>query len=138
MNGVRRTINESDSVEDYADLFTTNNSPYIGSEATEFFLAKTYSLAKHIHHGLPIVIDSFRAEELSTGREERVLPLFIDLPNQVIFSATLKGEEVGKYRGREGINNIEYIGYMHNKLLTNRDNERFLSKVADFGIKFNG
>lgn len=65
-------------------------------------------------------------------------PLFIDLPNQVIFSATLKGEEVGKYRGREGINNIEYIGYMQYKLLTNRDNERFLSKVADFGIKFNG
>ena len=35
MKDVRRTINESDSVEDYADLFTTNNSPYIGSEATE-------------------------------------------------------------------------------------------------------
>ena len=120
MKDVCRTINESDSVEDYADLFTTNNSPYIGSEATEFFLAKTYSLAKHIHHGLPIVIDSFRAEELSTGREERVLPLFIDLPNQVIFSATLKGEEVGKYRGREGINNIEYIGYMQKKLLRSR------------------
>ena len=99
MKDVRRTINESDSVEDYTDLFTTNNSPYIGSEATEFFLAKTYSLAKHIHHGLPIVIDSFRAEELSTGRKERVLPLFIDLPNQVIFSATLKGEEVGNIAG---------------------------------------
>lgn len=137
MNDVRRTINESDSVEDYTDLFTTNNSPYIGSEATEFFLAKTYSLAKHIHHGLPIVIDSFRAEELSTGREERVLPLFIDLPNQVIFSATLKGEEVGKYHGREGISSIEYIGYTQNKLLSTRDNERFLSRVADFGIKLN-
>ncbi|WP_223899966.1 hypothetical protein, partial [Adlercreutzia equolifaciens] len=43
-------------------------------------------------------------------------------------------QRLGRYR----INNIEYIGYMQKKLLTNRDNERFLSKVADFGIKFNG
>lgn len=137
MNAVRRKINDDPTAEEYGDLFTTAASPYIGSEATEFFLAKTNSLAKHIQHGLPIIIDSFRAEELSTGREERVLPMFIDLPNQVIFSATLKGEEVGKYRDREGINNIDYTGYVQNKLLSERDNQRFLAKIAEFGIKLN-
>lgn len=137
MNVVRRTINDDPTAEEYTGLFTTAANPYIGSESAEFYLARTYSLATHVHHGMPIVIDSFRAEELSTGREERALPLFIDLPNQVIFSATLKGEEVGKYRGREGINNIDYTGYAQNKLLSDHDNERFLAKVACFGVKLN-
>lgn len=137
MNVVRRTINDDPTAEEYTGLFTTAANPYIGSESSEFYLARTYSLATHVHHGMPIVIDSFRAEELSTGREERALPLFIGLPNQVIFSATLKGEEAGKYRGHEGINNIDYTGYAQNKLLADHDNERFLAKVACFGVKLN-
>ena len=137
MNVVRRTINDDPTAEEYTGLFTTATSPYIGSESAEFYLARTYSLATHVHHGMPVVIDSFRAEELSTGREERALPLFIDLPNQVIFSATLKGEEAGKYRGHKGINNIDYTGYAQNKLLSDHDNERFLAKVACFGVKLN-
>lgn len=138
MNSIRRSLNDDPNAAEYEDLFTTINSQHMGSEATEFFLARTYSLAVHVGHGLPILIDSFRAEELSTSREERALPFFVDLPNQVIFSATLKGQEVGKYHGKADINDIDYAGYRVNKLLSEDDNEEFSAKVASFGIRISG
>lgn len=138
MNIVRRTINADPDAEEYSDLFTPANSPYTGSEATEFFLARVYALALHVKHGLPIIIDSFRAEELSSAREERVLPLFEKLSNQVIFSATLKGEEAGKYNNHDDINSIDYTGYRVNKLLSDVDIEAFAAKVDSFGISLDG
>lgn len=138
MNRIRRSLNDDPDAEEYDDLFTPANSPYIGSEATEFFLARVYSLAIHVSHGLPILIDSFRAEELSTSREERALPFFTDLPNQVIFTATLKGQEAGKYGNEPSINNIDYTGYKINKLLSDEDNEAFAAKVRSFGIRLDG
>lgn len=138
MNHIRRSLNDDPDAEEYDDLFTTSNSPHMGSEATEFFLARVYSLAVHADHGLPILIDSFRAEELSTSREERALPFFIDLPNQVIFTATLKGQEAGKYGNESDINNIDYTGYKVNKLLSDKDNESFATKVKSFGIRLDG
>ena len=74
---------------------------------------------------------------MSTSREERALPLFEELPNQVIFSATLKGQESEKYKNRAGVNNIDYAGYTVNKLLSESDNEEFNAKVASFGILLN-
>ena len=138
MNAIRRNLNDDPGALEYDDLFTKANNPYIGSEATEFFLARAYSLAAHIDHGLPILIDSFRAEELSTSREERALPFFVDLPNQVIFTATLKGQEVGKYHDKDGINNIDYTGYAVNKLLSEADNDTFQVHAKSFGIILNG
>ena len=138
MNHIRRSLNDDPDAEEYDDLFTTSNSPHMGSEATEFFLARVYSLAVHADHGLPILIDSFRAEELSTSREERALPFFIDLPNQVIFTATLKGQEAGKYGNESDINNIDYTGYKVNKRLSDKDNESFATKVKSFGIRLDG
>ena len=138
MNMVRRKINDDPDALEYSDLFTPANSPYTGSEGTEFFLARVYALATHVKHGLPIVIDSFRAEELSSAREERALPLFMGLPNQVIFTATLKGEEAGKYHDKDGINNIDYTDYTVNKLLSDKDNAAFGTKVASFGIRMSG
>ncbi len=137
MNMVRRCINDDEYSKEYSDLFTTLASPYIGSEETEFLLARVYALAKHIQHELPVIVDSFRAEELSTSREERALPLFQELSNQVIFSATLKGQESGKYKSRIGVNNIDYAGYTAGKLLSESDNEEFNTKVASFGIHLN-
>lgn len=138
MNRIRRSLNEDPDAEEYNDLFTPANSPHMGSEATEFFLARIYSLAIHTNHGMPILIDSFRAEELSTSREERALPYFINLPNQVIFTATLKGQEAGKYSNEPSINNIDYTGYKINKLLSDEDNEAFAAKVKSFGIRLDG
>ena len=137
MNRVRHAINDDEYAEEYSDLFTTSANPYIGSEETEFLLARVYALAKHIQHKLPVIVDSFRAEELSTSREERALPLFEELPNQVIFSATLKGQESEKYKYRIGVNNIDYAGYTAGKLLSESDNEEFNAKVASFGIFLN-
>ncbi|MBE6473417.1 MAG: hypothetical protein E7Z99_07615 [Coriobacteriaceae bacterium] len=138
MNRVRRTINNDPDAAEYADLFTPATRPYMGSEATEYYLARVYSLAKHVGYGLPILIDSFRAEELSSTREENALPLFVELPNQVIFTATLKEEEAGKYVENDGVNNIDYAGYIVNKLLSEADNESFSAKVASFGIRLDG
>lgn len=134
MSFVRRTINDDPDSAEYERLFTTSANTFSGSEVTEYYLARVYALAKHVRHGLPIVIDSFRAEELSSRREERALPLLAELPNQIILTATLKGEEAGKYRGREGFNHIDFTGYPVNKLLSAKDNEVFAQKVEEFGI----
>lgn len=135
MNSLRRALNDGSEANEYEDLFTKANSPYIGSEATEFLLARAYSLAKHVNHGLPILIDSFRAEELSTSREERALPFFESLSNQVVLSATLKKEEAGKYKNVTDVHNIDYTGYQEEHLLSDRFNPIFTSKVSSFGIK---
>lgn len=135
MNYVRRTINDDSGIAEYEGLFTTATNVFMGSEATEYYLARVYALAKHVQFQLPIIIDSFRAEELSSAREDRVLPLFRSLPNQVIFSATLKGEEAGKYRGDASINNIDFTGYEVGKLLSDKSNEAFAAKLAEFSIR---
>ena len=135
MNSVRNTLNPDDAAPDYTDLFTTESSPYSGSEATEFLMARIYALTRDLKHELPILIDSFRAEELSTGREENLLPLFLELENQVFLTATLKNEEVGKYQNVDEINNIDLSGYEPNKLLSASYVEVFNSKVREFGIK---
>lgn len=134
MSSVRRTINDDPDSAEYDSLFSTSVNAYSGSEVTEYYLARVYALAKHVHHGLPILIDSFRAEELSSRREERALPLLAELPNQVILTATLKGEEQGKYRGREGFNHVDFTGYTVNKLLSTKDNDIFAQKVEEFGL----
>ena len=134
MSRIRREINNSDEVREYPDLFTTTTSIYSGSEESEFFIARACALVKHIHHGLPVIIDSFRAEELSTLREERALELFEALPNQVILSATLKQEESGKYERMEGIRQVCYDEFPMNKLLSEKWTAEFAKKVESFGI----
>ena len=58
---------------------------------------------------------------------------------RVSFDAyTLKGQEAGKYKDETDINNIDYAGYIVNKLLSDADNAAFLAKVESFGIKLNG
>ena len=135
MNRIRKEINNAEEVGEYSDLFTTTTSVYSGSEASEYFIARTCALAKHINHKLPIVIDSFRAEELSTLREERALELFSELPNQVILSATLKEQEAGKYDRMENVNQISFVGFKLNKLLSEDHNEAFTAKIDSFGVK---
>lgn len=135
MNQVRRTINDDPNMTEYQGLFTTATNVFMGSEATEYYLARVYALAKRVQFQLPIIIDSFRAEELSTAREDRAIPFFLNLPNQVIFSATLKGEEAGKYQRIDGVNNIDFAGYKVGALLSDKTNEAFSDKLADFGIK---
>ena len=135
MNSVRRGLGTDSNVPDYTDLFTSERGPYSGSEATEFLMARIYALEKHLHHQLPSLVDSFRAEELSTGREENLLPYFAGLDNQVILTATLKAQEAGKYHAKDGINDIDLTGYRPNKLLSATYCDAFEAIVDEFGIK---
>ena len=53
----------------YTSLFTQRNEVYSGSEATVFHLVKLFALQQVLRHNCPIIVDSFRAEDLSTGKE---------------------------------------------------------------------
>lgn len=113
-----------------ADIFTARDKIYSGSEATEFHLAKMYAFAKVLQHEYPIIVDSFRAEDLSTDREERVLSEFGKLKNQIIFTTTLKKEEGEKYASDSTLNNINFSSHTINKMLSQSYVERF-KQVAD-------
>ncbi|MQR93634.1 hypothetical protein [Fictibacillus phosphorivorans] len=101
----------------FNSLFTKRNQVFSGSEATEFHLVKLISLAKVFKYNLPLVVDSFRAEDLSTEKEEVVLKLFSELGLQIIFTTTLKTEELGKYKNQPFINNIDYSSHKPSKIL---------------------
>ena len=121
--------------DEYVDIFTPKGKTYSGSEATEFHLAKMYAFYKVLQHDYPIVIDSFRAEDLSTEREKRVLEFFKGIKNQIILTTTLKKEEENKYANMEGINNIDFSSHITNQMLTSDDVEKFLVAAEDMMIK---
>lgn len=107
MNQFYRTIDPTGSLI-FEDLFSKRTSVYSGCEETEFYLSKIYALARVLEHNYPIMMDYFRDGELSTEKEDVVLQVFSQLPNQIIFTATLKEQELGKYSEYDGINTIDY------------------------------
>lgn len=90
------------------ELFTKQGVVYSGSDATMFYLAKMYALKKILKHNYPVIIDSFRAEDLSTEKEAVVLEKFKEVNGQIIFTTTLKQEEKGKYDKYEYLNLIDF------------------------------
>lgn len=102
----------------FESLFTKRDETYSGSEATVFHLVKLYSICRVLNHNYPIVVDSFRAEDLSTPKEAIVIDLYSKLPNQVIFTTTLKTEELGKYDSMNSIHHIDYKDHAASKMLT--------------------
>ncbi|EHS3812967.1 hypothetical protein KV368_001523 [Listeria monocytogenes] len=116
----------------FEDIFTKKNEVFSGSEATEFHLSKIYALAKVLQHPYPIVIDSFRAEDLSTERENVVINLFNQLENQIIFTTTLKKEEIGKYNYLNTLNHIDYSFHKPSKILK----KKFVSEFNELAKKF--
>lgn len=121
----------------YASLFTQKNEVYSGSEATVFHLVKLFALQYVLQHNFPIIIDSFRAEDLSTGKEDSVLEISKAVGNQVIFTTTLKREEIGKYDTLTGVNHIDYQTHAPSKILNNIFVEDFISLLRDLSIKVN-
>lgn len=121
----------------FENLFTKNDEVYSGSEATVFHLVKIYALAKVLNHDYPIIIDSFRAEDLSTAKESIVLELFKQIPNQVIFTTTLKTQELGKYDDVKGIYHIDYKDHLPSKMLTENYVEEFKALLTDLSIQVN-
>ena len=117
MNQVKDII-DPDSTVPYQDLFTKRGTVASGSEETVFFTSKIIALAEKTKHPCPIVMDSFRAEDLSSDKEKRVLKLLKALDKQCILTTTLKKEEKGKYTQDEGVTGIDYTEHQSNKLLS--------------------
>ncbi|PFU30835.1 hypothetical protein COK80_09135 [Bacillus anthracis] len=133
MNNTYQKIDPTGNLN-FESIFTKNNQIFSGSEATIYHLVKLYSLAKLLNYKLPIIVDSFRAEDLSTEKELIVLNLFSELDTQVIFTTTLKSEEVGKYDDMLEINHIDYSKHTASKILNKNYLEEFQKLTEEFAI----
>lgn len=96
-----------------------------------------FALQKVLGHNWPIIIDSFRAEDLSTSKEKIVIEKYKKLKNQIIFTTTLKDEEMGKYDNRPDINHIDYKNHTPSKMLTPEYCEYFKQLVSVFAFDVN-
>lgn len=85
-------------------------------------------------HTFPIIIDSFRAEDLSTPKENIVLQLVSQLSNQIIFTTTTKNEEIGKYNNISWLCHIDYSSYTPSKILTPHHLQEFKYLLKDLSI----
>lgn len=116
MNSVYNQIDPNGNIK-FESLFSKRNTTYSGSEATEYFLSKMISLTRNLKHNFPIIIDHFRGGELSSNKESIVLEIFRSFMNQIILTATLKTQELGKYNNITWINAIDFSMFQSNKLL---------------------
>lgn len=57
-------------------IFTKRDSVFSVSETTVFHLAKLYALQINTSQSFSIVVDSFRAEDLSTSKEKIIIDLY--------------------------------------------------------------
>lgn len=119
----------------FDDLFTTRGELYSGSEATMFHIAKLYALREVLNHNLPIIMDSFRAEDLSSAKEDVVIELYKPFSNQIIFTTTLKDEELGKYNNVSGVHHIDYSGHTPSKILSAEYVKLFSEMVASLSLQ---
>ena len=139
MNLARRAISDNAEESDYESMFSTKANVYSGSDGTIYFAARTFAIASKINHGMPIMIDSFRADDLSSDREDRLLDLLGKLDNQVILTTTIKREEsvgpdASKYERDSRVHAIDYSNHEINRIMSDTYNDRFAEKAADFGL----
>ncbi|WP_260871054.1 hypothetical protein [Paenibacillus xylanexedens] len=134
MNDTYSKIDPSGNLE-FESIFTKSNQIFSGSEATIYHLVKLYSFAKVLQYNLPVIVDSFRAEDLSTEKELIVLDIFSKLNVQVILTTTLKAEEVGKYNSMQFLNHIDYSKHTASKILGEEHLNEFRALVEKFSLK---
>ena len=133
MNKKRNLIDpESNGI--YTDMFTKRGSVISGSEETVFYVSKLLATAIMTKHNCPIIMDSFRAEDLSSDKEMRVLQEFLQLQNQCILTTTLKVEEKGKYDDMREVNILDYTNHKTNKILNKEYLEKFTALLKQFHI----
>lgn len=134
MNEKKKQI-DIDGEKEYDDIFTKRGTVVSGSEETVFYVSKLLASAEMTGHNCPIIMDSFRAEDLSTDKEKRALELFAELSNQCILTTTLKTEEIGKYDTMKNVHIIDYSAHKTNKLLNQNDLERFKQLLQNMYIE---
>ena len=81
------------------------------------------------------MMDYFRDGELSSEKEEVVLSTFGKFKKQIIFTATLKVEEMGKYKGRKKIKAIDYSSNIDSHILSSKFTKRFKTIMRSIMIK---
>ncbi len=74
----------------FNDVFSKHDDTYSGSEEQEFYFCRLLAFNSYFKHQFPIVIDSFRSGELSTGKEQTMIEAFKGLKKQVLLTSTLK------------------------------------------------
>lgn len=137
MNYARKFISGNPSEADYTELFTTQTNVLSGSDGTIYFAARLYAIAKVLDHGMPLLVDSFRADDLSSDREDRLMDLLSRLANQIILTTTIKREEgLSKYAEDTRVQDIDYSDHLVDKLLNSQFNEKFASKANELGMFF--
>lgn len=122
MNDTYKLIDPYGTLQ-FDELFTKKDVVFSGAESTIFHLTKLFAFSKVLEHKYPIIVDSFRAEDLSTEKEKKVIELFNTIDKQVIFTTTLKVQEIDKYKDIEYINHIDYSSHTPSKIL----NEAYLN-----------
>ena len=133
LNSTFHNLNFDGNPKD-VELFTTRGEVVSGSESAAFFLAKFYTIQKIINHNHPIIIDDFREKELSTAKEKIALELYKDLPNQVIFTCTLKEEETKKYNDLEYVNQVDYTGFPDSHIMNKGDISKLREILGSLAI----
>ncbi|WP_175612981.1 hypothetical protein [Fusobacterium mortiferum] len=134
MNTKKKQI-DIEGEKEYEDIFTKRGTVVSGSEQTVFYVSRLLASAEMTSHDYPIIMDSFRAEDLSTEKEKRVLEMFIELKNQCILTTTLKTEEIGKYDNIENVHIIDYSSHKSNKLLNQNDLIQFKQLLKSMYIE---
>ena len=133
MNETYKKIDPDGNLQ-FTDLFTKRDEVFSGSEETIFHIIRLLALLSVLKHNCPIIIDSFRAEDLSTQKEAAVLSLFREVDNQVILTTTLKAEEFGKYDDLDGINHIDFKEHQPSKMLSEAYLSDFLGLLSRLSL----
>ncbi len=130
-------IIDKEGLLEFDDLFTKSGQTYSGSEEQEYYFCKLLALNKTLKTEFPIIIDSFREGELSSGKENIMIEEYIKLENQVILTSTLKDEEYdsAKYLKLENVNVIDYSNFADSQILQTSYVDSFSEILEKFGVK---
>lgn len=120
---------------DYDSIFTKRDATYSGVEGPVFYLSKLYAFYKVLNHKFPIIVDYFRDGEMSSDKEKRVIEIFKDVSNQILFTATLKNEEENKYKNIDFVNNIDFSINDERKLLNEKSVNKFIELIKIFEFR---
>lgn len=103
----------------FENIFTKADETYSWSESQEYYFCKLVVLSEVTDHKFPIIIDSFRDGEISSGKEYEMLDILKKLNRQIILTSTLKKEEYrsDKYSQDANINAIDYSTFQDSRIL---------------------
>lgn len=133
MNGLYKLIDPSGNLV-FDDIFTKSGSTFSGSEGQEFYFCKAIALRKLLKHDFPMIIDSFRDGEVSTGKEDKMLDIYKRVDSQIILTSTLKDEEYNndKYSNIDDVNALDYSNHQDCKILNKHQKGEFLALISNF------